>query len=42
MKGLLAFANNEPVGWCNVNSKDVYEKIPVDNESEDTLKGKIA
>jgi len=42
MKGLLAFVNNEPAGWCNVNSKDVYEKIPVDNESEDTLKGKIA
>lgn len=42
MNGFLAFVNNEPVGWCNVNSKDNYEKVPIDNESEDTIKGKIA
>ena len=42
MKGLLAFVNNEPVGWCNVNSKDVYEKTPIDSESEDIPKGSIA
>ncbi|MBY9019937.1 MAG: GNAT family N-acetyltransferase [Candidatus Lokiarchaeota archaeon] len=42
MKGLLAFVNNEPVGWCNVNSKDVYEKNPFDNESEEVLEGKVA
>ena len=42
MTGLLAFVNSEPVGWCNVNSKDVYEKTPIDSEPEDTLKGKIA
>ena len=42
MKGFLAFVNNEPVGWCNVNSKDVYEKTPIDSEPEDTLKGNVA
>jgi len=42
MTGLLAFVNNEPVGWCNVNSKDVYEKSPIDSEPEDTPEGKTA
>ncbi|MBY9008391.1 MAG: GNAT family N-acetyltransferase [Candidatus Lokiarchaeota archaeon] len=42
MKGLLAFVNSKPVGWCNVNSKDAYKKTPIDSESEDTLEGKIA
>lgn len=42
MNGLLAFIDNEPVGWCNVNSKDAYKKTPVDAESEDTLEGKVA
>ncbi|MFX1448747.1 MAG: GNAT family N-acetyltransferase [Promethearchaeota archaeon] len=42
MKGFIAFVNDEPVGWCNINSKDVYEKSPIDNRSEDALKGKIA
>ena len=42
MNGLLAFIDNEPAGWCNVNSKDVYEKTPIDSESEDNPKGRIA
>ena len=42
MKGFLAFMNNEPVGWCNVNSKEVYKKTPIGSESGDNLKGKIA
>jgi GNAT superfamily N-acetyltransferase len=42
MNGLLAFIDNEPAGWCNVNSKDAYEKIPIDSESEKILGGKIA
>ena len=42
MGGLLAFIDNEPIGWCNVNSKEVYEKIPIESESEDIPKGKIA
>ena len=42
MNGLLAFIDNEPAGWCNVNSKDVYEKIPINSESEDIPDGKIA
>ncbi|NVM18467.1 MAG: GNAT family N-acetyltransferase [Candidatus Lokiarchaeota archaeon] len=42
MNGFLAFIDNEPVGWCNVNSKDVYEKIPINSESEDNLEGSLA
>ena len=42
MKGFLAFVDNEPAGWCNVNSKDAYKKTPIDGEPEDTLEGKIA
>ncbi|MHA2289606.1 MAG: GNAT family N-acetyltransferase [Promethearchaeota archaeon] len=42
MTGFLAFENNEPVGWCNVNSKDVYEKTPIDLEPKDIPEGKIA
>ncbi|NVM44415.1 MAG: GNAT family N-acetyltransferase [Candidatus Lokiarchaeota archaeon] len=42
MTGFLAFMNNEPVGWCNVNSKEVYKKTPTDIEPEDNLKGNIA
>ncbi len=42
MKGLLAFVDEEPVGWCNLNSKEIYEKIAVDNEPDDTPMGKIA
>ena len=42
MTGFLAFVNADPVGWCNVNSKNVYEKTPIDSEHEGTLKGKIA
>jgi len=42
MKGLLAFVNNEPVGWCNVNFKEIYEKTPIDCELGDNPKGKVA
>jgi ribosomal protein S18 acetylase RimI-like enzyme len=42
MNGLLAFVNNEPVGWCNFNFKENYEKIPIEIGRKDTLKGKVA
>ena len=42
MNGFLAFIDTEPAGWCNVNSKEVYDKIPVDSESDDTRERKIA
>ena len=42
MNGLLAFIDNEPAGWCNVNSKDAYKKNPFDDEPADNLEGKIA
>lgn len=42
MKGFLAFVNGKPVGWCNVNSKEIYNKIPIDTASEDSSEEKIA
>ncbi len=42
MKGLLAFVGEEPVGWCNLNSKKIYKKIAIDNEPDDTPIGKTA
>jgi ribosomal protein S18 acetylase RimI-like enzyme len=42
MNGLLAFANNEPVGWCNFNFKNIYEKVPIESEHEESLEGKVA
>lgn len=42
MKGFLAYADGKPVGWCNVNSKDVFEKIPIDLEPKDIPEGKTA
>ena len=42
MKGFLAFIDNEPSGWCNINAKDAYKKTPVDTEPEDTPEGKMA
>ena len=28
MKGYIAYLDEKPVGWCNVNSKDNFAKIP--------------
>ncbi|MBY9014300.1 MAG: GNAT family N-acetyltransferase [Candidatus Lokiarchaeota archaeon] len=42
MKGFLAYVNNQPIGWCNVNNKEVYTKIPYEDESEEDTKDKIA
>ena len=42
MNGLLAFVKNEPVGWCNFNFKDIYEKVSIESEPEESLKGKVA
>lgn len=38
MNGLIAYLDEKPVGWCNVNSKDNYAKIPYEEKS----KAKIA
>ena len=42
MKGFLAYVNNQPVGWCNVNNKEAYSSIPYEEESEEIMKDKIA
>lgn len=34
MNGLLAYYENKPVGWCNVNSKENYSKIPFKEDSQ--------
>lgn len=42
MKGFLAFVNDQPVGWCNVNNKEAYSNIPYEDESKEGVKDKIA
>jgi len=27
MKGYLAFADNKPIGWCNVNNRNNYQRL---------------
>ncbi|MFW9988907.1 MAG: GNAT family N-acetyltransferase [Candidatus Odinarchaeota archaeon] len=33
MNGLLAYLDNKPIGWCNVNSKENFAKIPYEESS---------
>ncbi len=42
MNGLLAYVNDQPVGWCNVNSKKKYSKILYEDEFEENARDKIA
>ena len=42
MKGFLAYVNNQPVGWCNVNKKEAYSNIPYEDELGENAKNKIA
>ncbi|MFW9876438.1 MAG: GNAT family N-acetyltransferase [Candidatus Thorarchaeota archaeon] len=37
MTGFIAYLNNKPIGWCNVNSKDNYAKIPYKEKSKDKI-----
>ncbi|MFX1387677.1 MAG: GNAT family N-acetyltransferase [Promethearchaeota archaeon] len=41
MNGLIAFQDDKPVGWCNVNSKENFAKIPYKGKVVDSEK-KIA
>ena len=41
MNGLIAFQDDKPIGWCNVNSKENYAKIPYKGKTRDSEK-KIA
>ena len=38
MKGFLAYINNNPVGWCNVNSKENYSFIPFEENLNNQVK----
>ena len=38
MQGFLAYENNIPVGWCNVNSKRNYSFIPFKENLDDQTK----
>ncbi|MFX1379477.1 MAG: GNAT family N-acetyltransferase [Promethearchaeota archaeon] len=37
MHGFIAFDEGKPIGWCNVNSKEIYAKIPYEEKSEDKI-----
>ncbi|MFX0000753.1 MAG: GNAT family N-acetyltransferase [Candidatus Hodarchaeota archaeon] len=34
MNGFIAYLDEKPVGWCNINNKENYAKIPYNEESE--------
>ncbi|MFX0136321.1 MAG: GNAT family N-acetyltransferase [Candidatus Hodarchaeota archaeon] len=36
MNGLIAYLDNKPVGWCNVNSKENFARIPYKEENSDS------
>lgn len=38
MNGLIAFLDDKPVGWCNVNLKENYARIPYKEETSDSDK----
>ncbi|MFX1420324.1 MAG: GNAT family N-acetyltransferase [Promethearchaeota archaeon] len=33
MSGFIAYFDDKPIGWCNINSKDNYAKIPYEEKS---------
>ncbi|UCD01117.1 MAG: GNAT family N-acetyltransferase [Promethearchaeota archaeon] len=37
MNGLIAYLDNKPVGWCNINSKVNFAKIPYEERSTDKI-----
>ncbi len=37
MNGYIAYLDKKPVGWCNVNSKENYAKIPFKEKSKDKI-----
>ncbi|UCC21103.1 MAG: GNAT family N-acetyltransferase [Promethearchaeota archaeon] len=34
MNGFIAYFDNKPIGWCNINSKDNYAKIPYERKNK--------
>ncbi|MFX1303080.1 MAG: GNAT family N-acetyltransferase [Promethearchaeota archaeon] len=37
MNGLIAYLDEEPVGWCNINSKENFAKIPYEERTNDKI-----
>jgi len=42
MSGFIAYQDDDPVGWCNANLRENYEKIPYEDDSPDSQGKKIA
>ncbi len=42
MHGFLAYSENKPVGWCNINSRENFAKTLYENDSPDSQEKKIA
>jgi len=42
LNGFLAYDNDTPIGWINVDLKENYLKLPIDKEIEGSIKGTIA
>lgn len=41
MKGYLAFSNNTPIGWCNVNDQNNFQRLRMTYNIEDAHDKKI-
>ncbi|MFX0106014.1 MAG: GNAT family N-acetyltransferase [Candidatus Hodarchaeota archaeon] len=37
MNGLIAYLDEKPVGWCNINSKENFARIPFEEELNDKI-----
>lgn len=37
MNGLIAYLDEKPVGWCNINSKENFAKIPYEDQSNNKI-----
>jgi GNAT superfamily N-acetyltransferase len=42
MHGFLAYLDNKPVGWCNINSRENFAKTLYKDDSPDSKEKKIA
>ncbi|MFX0140045.1 MAG: GNAT family N-acetyltransferase [Candidatus Hodarchaeota archaeon] len=37
MNGFIAYLDEKPIGWCNINSKENFAKMPYEEESNDKI-----
>ncbi|MFX1314854.1 MAG: GNAT family N-acetyltransferase [Promethearchaeota archaeon] len=42
MNGYFAYLDNKPIGWCNANLKDNFQKVLLMEELNTTFDGKLA